>query len=183
MGCCCGNQFKKKEFNILIVGLDNAGKTSIVQRITENPAALQPTLSTIGSQVKEYKFQKTKFSLWDVGGQEELRNTWKHYYVGTNGIIFVIDSADDTRFAEAKKEFEKVVSNSFVSNLPCLFLCNKCDLPGACSPAALKEKFDLQEYEKKNEELFRIEGCSAVTGEGLKDGLAWLSEKMPKKEN
>lgn len=180
MGTWFAKHFKKKDYNILIIGLENAGKSSIVQRLMKKDGELEQTVPTIGSQVKEVTFNKLHMVLWDVGGQKDQRNTWKHYYVGTNALVFVVDSADSSKFEESSKEFSKVIEDQYISGIPCLILGNKSDLEGAADEAELTTYFDILKYGKERKISFRMQICSALTGKGLQEGFTWLSDNMPK---
>ena len=178
MGSWFAKLFKKKEYNILIIGLQNSGKSTIVQRLLKKDDPMEPTIPTIGSQVKEYSFQKLKFVLWDVGGQKDLRNTWKHYFVGTHAIIYVVDSADTEKLTESVNEFEKVINDQHVSGIPCLILGNKSDLPNSLNEVDLTQHFNIAKYGKEYHCSFRLQRCSALTGDGLNDGFTWISEVL-----
>lgn len=99
-----GNMFKKlfssqkmlrNQSKILMLGLDAAGKTTILYAL--KLGRINNTIPTIGFNVEELHYEKVSFMVWDVGGQEKLRNLWAHYYEGTNGLIFVVDSSDQER--------------------------------------------------------------------------------------
>jgi small GTP-binding protein len=180
MGSWFAKLFKKKTSPILIVGLDNAGKTSMVQKLTAMDKEITPTLPTVGYNLKEVKFRKIIFSIWDLGGQVDQRNIWKHYYVGSVGIVFVIDVAQPSRFAEARKELVKVLQSQHVRGLPCLILGNKSDLHDAVTVERLTQELDIMQFGLENQMPVRIQTCSAKTGNGLEEGFTWLSESLPK---
>jgi small GTP-binding protein len=96
-----GNIFKKifssakmlkQNSKILMLGLDSAGKTTILYSL--KLGKVTNTIPTIGFNVEELHYEKINFIVWDVGGQHKLRNLWAHYYENTNGLIFVVDSSD-----------------------------------------------------------------------------------------
>lgn len=173
MGCTAS-----KEYNILIVGLDNVGKSTLVQRLQKGEGELLPTVPTIGSQTQSVNFNGKHLILWDVGGQTDQRNIWKHYYVGTHGLVFVVDAADESRFEESYKEFVNVIEAQYLNGIPCLLLGNKSDIEGAADEEKLKTTFHIEQYEKENGIAFKVENCSALTGAGITEGFSWLLEMM-----
>ncbi|CAO3664138.1 unnamed protein product [Rhizopus microsporus] len=97
--------FSKAPVKIIIVGLDNAGKTTILYKLLMNQVVT--TTPTIGSNVEEVEYKNLKFLMWDIGGQESLRSTWKTYYIDTKAVIMVIDSTDLNRLHLANKNYTK----------------------------------------------------------------------------
>ena len=120
------NLWKDKEARLLILGLDGAGKSSIMHKMKfgENIS----TAPTIGFNVDEIKVGKLSFNVWDIGGQDKLRSLWRHYYPGTDGIIFVVDSADPKRFELAKAELHKLLEDEDLREVPVIVFANKQDL-------------------------------------------------------
>jgi small GTP-binding protein len=165
--------FKNKEAKILMVGLDAAGKTTILYKLkldeTVNP------VPTIGFNVETVQYKKITFTMWDVGGQEKLRLLWRHYYTGTNAVIFVIDSADRDRIDEAKDELHKMLQDPTLRDCILLVLANKQDMTGAMDAQEVKTKLDLVNLKQRN---WFIQPCCATTGEGLFDGMDWLSQNL-----
>merc|ERR1712151_985055 len=93
---------KKVPLRILMVGLDAAGKTSILYKL--KLGEVQATIPTIGFNVETVEYKNIKFTVWDIGGQDRIRKLWRHYYLGTNGVIFVVDSSDRDRVQDARDE-------------------------------------------------------------------------------
>ena len=87
---------KKKEQRILMLGLDAAGKTTVLYSL--KLGEVLTTMPTIGFNVENVCYKNIEFQVWDIGGQDRLRTLWRHYFTNTNGIIFVVDSSDHTRF-------------------------------------------------------------------------------------
>merc|ERR1711860_8695 len=95
---------------ILMVGLDGAGKTTILYKIKLDDDVT--TVPTIGFNVETVQLRNIKFTIWDVGGQDKIRQLWKHYFQNTQAVIFVVDSADRVRLEkEAKEELEKLMDH------------------------------------------------------------------------
>merc|ERR1712066_526996 len=117
---------------ILMVGLDAAGKTTILYKLKLSEVVT--TIPTIGFNVETVEYKNVLFTVWDVGGQDKIRPLWKHYYQNINGIIFVIDSSDRRRINKnsrnkysAKEELHHMLSNKELDGAVLLCLCNKQD--------------------------------------------------------
>jgi small GTP-binding protein len=108
---------------ILLVGLDNAGKTTLLYKFTRGEAVT--TIPTIGFNTEEFQYKNVKFSMWDVGGQERIRALWKYYYQGCQAIIFMVDSCDHDRLEEARDQLHQMLSEDLLRNVSVLVLANK----------------------------------------------------------
>ena len=75
-------------------------------------------------------YKNVKFNVWDVGGQDKIRPLWRHYYTGTQGLVFVVDSQDRERVDEAKQELHRILSDREMKDCLLLVFANKQDLPG-----------------------------------------------------
>ena len=95
------NLFGNKEMRILMVGLDAAGKTTILYKL--KLGEIVTTIPTIGFNVETVEYKNISFTVWDVGGQDKIRPLWRYYFQNTQGIIFVVDSNDRDRIAEARE--------------------------------------------------------------------------------
>ena len=120
-----GNGSELTEKRILILGLDNAGKTSILLQIKENTFMPQ-SVPTIGLNIEQVPFRDYNLTFWDVGGQ--ATKLWKHYFDSIDGMIFVIDSTDRERIPKAKAELMRVTKDVSLQNVPCLLMFNKTDM-------------------------------------------------------
>lgn len=165
----------KKDLRILMVGLDGAGKTTILFKLKLGEVVA--TVPTIGFNVESVEYKKTKFTVWDVGGQDKIRVLWKHYYLGTQGIIFVIDSADKDRIEKAKEDLHYMLNDEELRDAALLVLANKQDL-GIMRVAEVTEKLGLHMLRGRD---WYIQGTSALSGDGLYDGLEWLTKLCGKK--
>ena len=119
------------------------------------------------------EYKSLKFMVWDIGGQDRIRNLWRHYYNGTQGLIFVVDSSDRDRIDEAREELHKALNEVELEKVKVLILANKQDLPQAMPAAEVSEKLQLKEIKDKP---WYIQSCSAVSGDGLSEGLDWLAD-------
>lgn len=159
---------KKK---LLFLGLDNAGKTTILKALlNESQESIPPTR---GFNVKQIKSGKIEFNIWDVGGQKALRSYWNSYYDKINGICWVIDSADTRRMPETGFELAELLQEEKLAGVPILILANKQDLATAKDPDEIALELELHNIRNRN---WQIQGCSAVTKKGLDDGLKWFKE-------
>nr|QXF29073.1 Arl17b [Planomonas micra] len=175
-----GNELKKargalkgkNETRILMNGLDAAGKTTILYKLRLGEVVCQ--IPTIGFNVETVSFKNIQFTVWDVGGRDKIRPLWRHYYQGTNAVIWVIDSNDHDRMDETLEEMVMAAKEDDLSgsDIVWLILCNKQDLPGALSPTLIEAKLPK---EIKNRRACRVVGTSAIRGDGLYEGLDWLS--------
>ncbi|XP_017303873.2 ADP-ribosylation factor 2-like, partial [Diaphorina citri] len=117
-------------------------------------------------------------SVWDVGGQDKIRPLWRHYFQNTQGLIFVIDSNDRERIAEAEQELQSMLREDELRDAILLIFANKQDLPNAMTAAELTDKLGL--HSLRNRQWY-IQSTCATQGQGLYEGLDWLSNQLSKK--
>merc|ERR1711975_14188 len=173
-----GKLVGKKDCRILMVGLDAAGKTTILYKLKLGEVVT--TIPTIGFNVETVEYKNLSFTVWDVGGQDKIRPLWRHYYQGTNGLIYVVDSNDRDRIEDAREELTKMINEDEMRDAVVLVFANKQDLPNAMPAAEITEKLGL--HNLRNRQWF-IQSTCATTGDGLYEGLDWLSRTLaPKKE-
>ncbi|CAI2352260.1 unnamed protein product [Caenorhabditis sp. 36 PRJEB53466] len=165
--------FPNVECRTLMLGLDGAGKTTILYKLKLNETV--NTIPTIGFNVETVTFQKITLTVWDVGGQQKIRPLWKYYFPNTTTLVFVVDSSDVERIQDAKKELFGLLDEPELAKTHLLVFANKQDMPNAKTPAELTELLDLASI--KNREWF-ICGTNAHTGQGLFDGLLWVKKQM-----
>jgi len=167
----------KKEMRILMVGLDAAGKTTILYKLKLGEVVT--TIPTIGFNVETVEYKNISFTVWDVGGQDKIRPLWRHYYQNTQGLIFVVDSNDRDRAEDAKEELAKMLNEDEMRDAVLLVFANKQDLPNAMPAAEVTEKLGLQSM--RNRQWF-IQSACATTGDGLYEGLDWMSRTLSAKK-
>jgi len=109
MGKILSKIFGNKEMRILMLGLDAAGKTTILYKLKLGQGV--STIPTVGFNVETVTFKKVKFNVWDVGGQDKIRPLWRHYYAGTQALIFVVDSSDRERIEEGRQELMRIIND------------------------------------------------------------------------
>ena len=170
--------FGSKEVRILILGLDNAGKTTILYKL-QNEAEDEEvmTIPTIGFNVETVEYKNISFTVWDVGGQDKIRPLWRHYFQNTQGLIFVVDSNDRDRIGEAKEELMRMLGEDELRDAVLLVFANKQDLPNAMNAAEITDKLGLRALRQRN---WYIQSCCATSGEGLYEGLDWLQANIAK---
>ncbi|CAD2213346.1 ADP-ribosylation factor-like 3 [Angomonas deanei] len=163
------------EPRILILGLDNAGKTSILRKLSdEDPTTTQ---ATQGFNIKSIDCEGFKLNMWDIGGQKAIRAYWPNYFDEVDCLIYVVDAADRRRVEEAATELATLVQEEKLREAPILVFSNKCDLATALSPEDISTALDLQSLRDRT---WHIQKCSAKTGEGLQEGLEWSIKNLKK---
>lgn len=163
-----------KPTQILILGLDNAGKTQILYCM-KMKMAITNTMPTVGFNVEEFTYKNLTMKAWDLGGQTKFRTMWHHYYEHTDAVIFVIDSADRQRFTEAKKELDALLAHEHLRHLPFLIFANKQDLPQAAEITELRKSLQMDERNKTN---MHIIACTASENHRITTGMDWLSSTI-----
>ncbi|TID20436.1 hypothetical protein CANINC_003553 [Pichia inconspicua] len=173
------------EYSILILGLDNAGKTTLLEEFKslylpnykKVPAAR--ILPTVGQNVATITIDGVELKFWDVGGQDALRELWSEYYEHSHGILFVVDSCDTERLVECEHVLSEVVANEKLVGVPVLMLANKQDLSVAnkMDIAMLKEFFNPI-AEHLNAQDSKVMGISALTGDGVREAVEWMKERV-----
>ncbi|KHG12504.1 hypothetical protein F383_19544 [Gossypium arboreum] len=210
--------FAKKEMRILMVGLDAAGKTTILYKL--KLGEIVTTIPTIGFNVETVEYKNISFTVWDVGGQDKSSisycmvihealvsrmqkahgyntlpsdfvtcvvyiggvtsteaSSW-HYFQNTQGLIFVVDSNDRDRVVEARDELHRMLNEDELRDAVLLVFANKQDLPNAMNAAEITDKLGLHSLRQRH---WYIQSTCATSGEGLYEGLDWLSSNIASK--
>ncbi|CAH9136852.1 unnamed protein product [Cuscuta epithymum] len=165
--------FGNSEMRVVMLGLDAAGKTTILYKL--HIGEVLSTVPTIGFNVEKVQYKNCIFTVWDVGGQEKLRPLWRHYFNNTDGLIYVVDSLDRERIGNAKQEFQTIIGDPFMLNAIILIFANKQDLRGAMTTTEVCEGLGLRDLRNRK---WHIQGTCALKGEGLYEGLDWLSSTL-----
>ncbi|CAI0467614.1 unnamed protein product [Linum tenue] len=140
--------FSKKEMRILMVGLDAAGKTTILYKL--KLGEIVTTIPTIGFNVETVEYKNISFTVWDVGGQDKIRPLWRHYFQNTQGLIFVVDSNDRDRVVEARDELHRMLNEDELRDAVLLVFANKQDLPNAMNAAEITDKLGLHSLRQRH---------------------------------
>lgn len=167
-----------KEVRIIILGLDNAGKTTILKKLANED--VHQVMPTQGFMVKTLKQGNFKLNMWDIGGQKSVRHYWRSYFESTGFIIYVIDSSDRRRLEETGLELQQLLDEEKLRRVPLLVFANKQDLISALGTAELSAGLNLHSIRDR---IWTIVGCSAKTGEGLKEGLDFAIAKLARNKS
>ncbi|CAH8455341.1 unnamed protein product [Dicrocoelium dendriticum] len=161
--------FGAKNYKALILGLDNAGKSTILYHFVLKEAIHTPP--TIGSNVEEIQWKNLHLILWDIGGQSSLRPSWSTYFAGSDFVILVVDSTDRERLWLTKKELHRLLIAEELKKSCMLIFANKQDVSGCMSVAEISQNLNLTSIRDRP---WHIQACCALTGEGLSQGLDWF---------
>lgn len=174
--------FSKNEVHILVLGLDNAGKTTFLEhsktllkrRSTAGGVSLDRIPPTVGLNIGKLDVDNTRVILWDLGGQTILRSIWTKYYSEANGLVFVVDSCSQSeRFQEAKETLQGLTSTEDLDRVPFLLCANKQDASVA-RPAEEVDKVVEFTAQCAGNRDFKVVGTSALTGAGIVDAVHWI---------
>jgi ADP-ribosylation factor-like protein 13B len=169
-------QKQERSAAFVLVGLDNAGKTTVVKALQGK--VVRETRPTVGFQRgNQYKAGKYLLKMHDLGGGAKIRGLWDSYYAEVHGVVFVVDAADEERMELAREMLEKVMKDERIEGKPILIFANKQDLPGALGAAELAQKLRLSDKGGSH----RVMPCQALPAEGsdtidirLNEGMDWI---------
>ncbi|KAL4956784.1 ADP-ribosylation factor family-domain-containing protein [Aspergillus filifer] len=162
-------RLKDKEMRILMLGLDNAGKTTIVKQIMrEDVTTVSPTLGFI---IKTIDFDGYQLNIWDVGGQKTLRSYWKNYFEKTDTLVWVVDATDRLRVEDCRDELAGLLLEERLMGASLLVFLNKTDVEGCMTQDEVRQNLQLDAIKTHK---WTILPCSAITGKNLHEGLDWV---------
>eukprot|EP00656_Telonema_subtile_P056831 TRINITY_DN9193_c0_g1_i4.p1 TRINITY_DN9193_c0_g1~~TRINITY_DN9193_c0_g1_i4.p1 ORF type:complete len:158 (-),score=60.75 TRINITY_DN9193_c0_g1_i4:228-701(-) len=156
-----------------MIGLNNAGKTTILYKLSLGEVVV--TQPTVGSNVEHVKHKNVDFQVWDLAGQESHRVYWTTYYANTHAVVMVVDSSEPARLDTTKHELYNLLALEDLQGAKILVFANKQDAEGAMSAAEISDRLELHSI-KTHE--WHIQGCCALTGDGLFEGLEWVVSKL-----
>jgi len=162
---------KEKEIRVLMLGLDNAGKTTILKKF--NGEEIDTISPTLGFNIKTLEFQSYLLNVWDVGGQKSLRSYWRNYFEENDAVIWVVDSTDKRRMEDCRIELQNLLREEKLAGASLLVFANKQDVEGALSYQHICQVLGLEGHVGVHRH-WQIQACSAVTGDGLLEGMEWL---------
>ncbi len=162
-----------RDQRVLMLGLDAAGKTTVLYQLKLSELAV--TVPTFGFNVENLKYKGLDLTIWDVGGQDKIRALWRHYLVGTDALIFVVDANDSERLELARDELHKLLDEPDLANAQLLVYANKLDLPHSMSPRDIADALKLSSQRTRK---WHVQGTVARTGDGLYEGLDWLAAAL-----
>mmetsp|Transcript_6647 Transcript_6647/g.11327 ORF Transcript_6647/g.11327 Transcript_6647/m.11327 type:complete len:219 (-) Transcript_6647:21-677(-) len=158
---------------LLFLGLDNAGKTTLLQMLKNDKMTAQ--LPTLHPQSEQIVIGKVRYTCFDLAGHETGRRIWKDYIVSADCLLFLVDSADRTRFPEAAEEIKMLLAEPMVQALPLAVIAQKTDLPEAASEAEFAEAMGVNGLGDRPVKVFCT---SCVKRTGLADSLNWIQEQL-----
>ena len=168
---------RRREVSVLVVGLDNSGKSSLLNYLQPRDSQSSDIAPTVGFNIEHFQTKGLSFTAFDMSGQSRYRTLWGNYYRSTNGIIFVIDSSDKTRILIAREELQQLLTHPDISsrNIPILFFANKMDIRDALSDVGVSSALGLDRIVNKS---WHICSSNALKGDGVSDGIEWLSSAV-----
>ncbi|XP_012143898.1 ADP-ribosylation factor-like protein 3 isoform X2 [Megachile rotundata] len=165
-----------KELRLLLLGLDNAGKTTILRSLaSEDITQVTPTQ---GFNIKSVQSEGFKLNVWDIGGARKIRPYWRNYFENTDVLIYVVDSADIKRLEETGQELSELLLEEKLRGVPLLVYANKQDLGQAVTAAEIAEGLGLHNIKDRD---WQIQSCIATEGKGVKEGLEWACKNIKRK--
>jgi ADP-ribosylation factor-like protein 3 len=165
-----------KELRVLVLGLDNAGKTTVLKKMAdEDTVQINPTQ---GFNMKTLVKEGIKLNVWDIGGQKAIRTYWENYYDNVDILVYVVDAADKKRLEESGTEFNNLISDAKMQGVPILVFANKQDLDNAVQPDEVAIALRLHEIPR--DRAWKIQSASAKAGTGLEEGFQWALQAAKK---
>ena len=171
-----------KSNTVLLVGLDDAGKTTLTGRLTQN-RLIQSAPSGKPSNY-EIKIGSTLLAITDVGGHQQARRLWRDYMFASTRLIFIIDASNRQRLSEARYELLKILNDDELKSMPLLILGNKIDnINTAFSEIELRSQLQIEKYLNIENPRIKLCMCSFTRNEGFTDGLKWLVQQSIQSDN
>ncbi|XP_026467244.1 ADP-ribosylation factor-like protein 6 [Ctenocephalides felis] len=168
---------RKSEVTVLVIGLNNSGKSTLINKFKTQEQRTMNVVPTVGFSVEKFQTNNVEFTAFDMSGQGRYRSLWEHYYKKCQGIIFVVDSSDILRLVVVKDELDLLLQHPDICNrkLPILFFANKMDYADALSSVKIASGLGLEAIKDKP---WHISSSNALTGEGLQNGVEWLTQQI-----
>ncbi|KAN0025561.1 hypothetical protein ACTFIU_001838 [Dictyostelium citrinum] len=163
----------KKDTRILMIGLDGAGKSTLLYKLKLGDVVM--TIPTIGFNVETIEYKNLSMTIFDVGGQNKIRALWKHYYHGSNAVIFVVDSTDRERIDEVKEEIDNLLIQDELKGVQLLIFANKQDMNNAMNTAEIVNSLNLNSIKDRK---WYVQPCSALRSDGIYEGFDWVANSL-----
>jgi GTP-binding protein SAR1 len=159
-----------------MLGLDNAGKTTLLHRLRTGDIRSFPPTDRPHHVDAPFTFQGIQFQAWDLGGHEAVRHLWEDYVTEkVSAVLFLVDAADTDRLEEAAYELDALIGEQMLADLAVAILLNKCDMPNAMPSSEVCERIEfkaLQDMQGNTKlQIFRI---SVLKGEGYQEAFRWI---------
>lgn len=178
--CCKGPPPARPEYDLVCIGLTGSGKTSLLSELcSESP---ENVVSTTGFSIKAVPFQNAVLNVKELGGADNIRKYWSRYYQGSQGVIFVLDSASSEDDLEtARNELHSALQHPQLCTLPFLILANHQDKPAARSVQEIKKYFELEPLARGKRWI--LQPCSLDDVDTLKDSFSQLINLLEEKDH
>lgn len=163
-----------KEGKVLLLGLDNAGKTTLLYRLKDG--RVNTFIPTQRANIEKFEYGGVSFKAFDLGGHEAVRRLWGDFAEDVDAVIFVVDSADAGRIGEAREELHRILGEDGLQDTPVMVLGNKADIPTALPHDALFGKLGIEALRRRGET--RLFVCSMVLGTGFEDAMKWVAAQL-----
>jgi len=170
--------FAKVKSSIIVIGLQNSGKTSIITTLHPDKGEAVPT---VGFSVDKFSLHATKLTVMDMSGQSKYHSLWECYFKDVQGVVFVVDSADPSQLPEAQRVLLTTLEHEDLKGTPLLVFANKMDLAHAMTKVDVAQKLQLDSDTAITGRAWQMAACSAKTGEGIEDGMKWVLEQARKR--
>jgi small GTP-binding protein len=164
----------KIEVRVLILGIDSAGKTTMLYSLSLRPERRE-IVPTVAFNIETVELGKLRLQIWDLGGQIGLRRYWRLYFPNSDGIVFVIDSADRERIDLCAEQLRAALAEEELRGVPVVIMANKQDLADAMKTEEVSQRLGLANIKNR---AWMIFPTSATQGTGIRDAFDWLSEAM-----
>lgn len=165
-----------KRITLLMVGLDNAGKTCTAKTIVGE--SLESVAPTVGFSRVEHKYKGFHVTIYDLGGSKSFRGIWPKYYHEVHGFIFVVDSSDQERLQECSSVLTDLLNHPQVKGKPILLLCNKADVDQAQDEVEVVSRLEIESLVNSAQCPTRVEASVATKDQGLREGYKWLVKSV-----
>jgi ADP-ribosylation factor-like protein 2 len=162
---------QEREMRLLMLGLDNAGKTTVLMAYCKEP--LDDIPPTVGFNIKTLITERYKVNIWDVGGQKSIRSFWRNYFETTDGLIWVVDSSDKHRLNDCREELTRVLGEEKLWGASLLIVANKQDIAGACTVDEISEILEIPKIQAARRNC-AVVGCSAYDLGSVEGAINWI---------
>ncbi|KAL8280791.1 hypothetical protein RQP46_006795 [Phenoliferia psychrophenolica] len=163
--------FWTKSLEVALIGLQNSGKTSLVNVLVNPGEFSDEMIPTVGFNLRKVTKGNVTIKLWDIGGQPRFRSMWERYCRGVNAVLFIVDSADPGTFEAARSELHALLAKPELRGIPLLVLANKNDIEGHTKVEEVIEDLHLAKILDREVSCYSISAslvvCLALATLGL----------------